>query len=162
MSSTPGDEISSGRFTRAATQPLKPVDVDCTGWEHDALPNQWSTGKLVRATQAMPPVEGAFVGMGSLELEIALRVEPGMNPAGAFVTATRLLAAVLAHELAHGLTCDPNRSAAQEDRVVIVLTPQRPNPNAAARLEQLADVVRQAAQDASGVALNSVHIVRAA
>ena len=162
MSATPGDASSSGRFVRAATKSLGPIDVDCAEWERDMPSEQWSTGKLVRTTQAAPPVEGPFVAADSLELQIALRIEPSMSPARAFVVATRLVAAALVHDLGHGIVCDPKRSAAQEDQVLIVLTPQRPSPNTVARLEKLAEVVRQAANDASGVAINSIHIVRAA
>lgn len=162
MSATPGDASPSGRFVRAATRSQGPVDVDCAGWERDVPVDQWSTGKLLRTTQAGTPVDGAFVTTDALELQIALRIEPGLSPAGAFVIATRLFAAALAHDLGHGLACDPDRSAAQEDQVLIVLTPQQTNPDAAARLAKLAEVVREAAKNARGIAVNSVDIVRAA
>ncbi len=148
---------------RPVSASLGPLTVDCSSWDADLSPVQWSTGKLAsvpRVAQQGP--QGAFIPAESLDLEIALRILPGANASEALEIATTLFTAILMHDLGHGLVYDRARSGAKEDRFVIVLTPGQPGPNAEARLEMLAEVIRSAMSEASGIALSAVRVRRAA
>jgi hypothetical protein len=150
-----------GNLTRPLSASLGPITVDCSSWDADMPPDRWSTGKLAsvpRVAQQGPP--GAFIP--AEYLEIALRILPGAKAAEAFAIATQVFAAVLAHDLGHGLVYDRARSGAKEDRFVIVLTPGQSGPSAEARLEMLAEAIRYAMREATGIALSEVRIRRAA
>jgi len=152
-----------GSFTRPASATLGPVTVDCSTWDADAPPVQWSTGNLAsvpRVAQQGP--QGAFIPAESLDLEIALRILPGANASEALEIATTLFAAILMHDLGHGLVYDRARSGAKEDRFLIVLTPGQSGPSAEARLEMLAKAIRSAMSEAAGIALSEVRVRRAA
>jgi hypothetical protein len=69
---------------------------------------------------------------------------------------------MVAGHLGHGLVYDRARSGAEEDRFVIVLTSGQSGPNAEARLEVLAEVVRSAMSEAAGIALSEIRVRRAA
>jgi hypothetical protein len=152
-----------GRLTRPPSRSLAPITLDCSSWEAQAPADRWSSGKLANVPRvAHAGASGAFFPAGSLDLEIALRLLPGAKAAEAFAIATQLFAAVLAHDLGHGLTYDRVRSEAKEDRVVIVLTPGQFDPCAAERLERLAAAIRSAMSEAAGIALSEVRVRRAA
>jgi hypothetical protein len=123
---------------------------------------KWSSGRLVNATRSQPPVEGPFNTAGSLDLEIVIQIDAGVDPARAFAIATQLATGMHSHDPGLALTYDPARSRVEEGRVVIVLTPSRPGPDSVARLEKIAEGVRKAAAAAVGIALKGVRVLRAA
>jgi hypothetical protein len=152
-----------GSLTRPVSASLGPLTVDCSSWDADIPPDRWSTGKLASVPRvAQQGSQGAFIPAESLDLEIALRILPGANASEALEIATTLFAAILMHDLGHGLVYDRARSGAKEDRFVIVLTPGQSGPSAEARLEMLAEVIRYAMREATGIALSEVRIRRAA
>jgi len=154
---------SPGRLTRLATQSRGLVTVDCSTWDAEAPDAPWSSGKLRSVPRPSPPiVPGPFLAAGALQLEIALEIDPGTNPAEALTAATALVAAVFTHDLAHGLTYDPTRTRADATRAVIALVLPQPEPTAEARLEKLADVIRKVINEASGIGLGAVRVLRAA
>jgi hypothetical protein len=162
MSGNPREDNSSGQLTRAATGSVGPAAVDCAGWDADAPAEQWSSGKLVSIARSQSTAETAFTPTGSLDMEIALRIGPEVDPARAFAAAAQLVAEVLGHDPGLGLVYNPARCSTEDGRVVIVLTAGRRGPDVEARLEEIAAATRKAAVEAGGIALNEVRILRAA
>jgi signal transduction histidine kinase len=163
MNESSRENTALGRLTRPASRSLAAITVDCKTWDTEVPADRWSTGKLASVPRgAHAGAQGAFTPAESLDLEIALRISPGAKAAEAFAIATQLFAAVLAHDLGHGLTYDRGRSGVAEDRVVIVLTPGQSDPNVEARLEKLAEAIRSAMSEAAGIALSKVRVRRAA
>lgn len=154
---------SFGRLTRPPSTSLAPIRLDCSTWDADVPPDRWSSGTLASVPRiAHAEGKGAFIPADNLDLEIALRILPSAKAVDGFAVATQLLAAVLTHDQAHGLTYDRARSGAKDDRVVIVLTPGQADPNAEACLEKLAETIRVAMNEAAGIALSEVRVRRAA
>lgn len=162
MNDDPREDGSSGRLIQAATKSVAPVTVDCAGWDAGIPAEQWSSGKLVSVTRSLSAAGKEFTAAGSLELEIALRIEPEVNPPQAFALAAQLVAEIIACDPGLRLTYVPDRFRAEEGRVVIVLIPSRPGPDAESRLGKIAEVIRKATGEAGGIALNEVRILRAA
>jgi hypothetical protein len=162
MNEKPRDDTSIGQLIRAASKSIRPPVLDCSGWDAENPSEQWSTGKLISVTKSLPAVEGSFTLVDSLSLEIALRLDPGVDPARAFTLAVGLIGDLLTYDPSLGLCYDAARSRSENSRVTLVLTPTRPGPDAAARLEKIAGVIQKAADKVAGFALNGVRILPAA
>jgi hypothetical protein len=162
MNEKPRDDTSTGRLIRAASKSICPPALDCSGWDAEIPTEQWSTGKLLSVTKSLPAVEGSFTLADSLRLEIALRLDPGVDPARAFTLAVGLIGDLLTYDPALGLSYDAARSRAENGRVMLVLTPTRPGPDAMSRLEKIAGVIKKVADKVAGFALNGVRVLQAA
>jgi hypothetical protein len=161
MNSNLPENSSAGRLNRAVRS-VAPVTVDCSGWDADIPAKQWSTGKLVSVTTSQPGVEGAFTPVDLMDLEVVLRIEPGVKPAHAFAIAAQLVTTVVTQDPGLALTYNPARSRETDGGVVIVFSPARASSDMEARLEKIAEAIRQTPNEGDGIALNGVHVQRAA
>src|SRR5437660_1659427 len=130
MNEASQDERPSLGLARAQSQAVRAVTVDCGDWDTALPASSWSSGRLrSAATRSQPAVAGPLLAPGALQLEIAIHIEPEIRPADAFSLAARLVGAV-AHELGNALIVDMTRSRAEDNRAVIALTVEGPEPNA--------------------------------
>jgi hypothetical protein len=152
MSPIPPDGMSTGRFVRAYTVALPPIEVDCSGWEADIPPEQWSTGRFESVCVSLPAVVGEFVPAPEEHFEIAVRFAPDADPARVEQVVGRVMAAV--HAAAPDL--DLTRAPTGGDVVIAVTGP------ADARIETVAEAVRGIVATYREVTSHGVRPARAA
>lgn len=134
----PPNDRSSGQLASAG-QGLPPTDVDCSGWQRAAGPR--SRGKLVGAATQLPPVAVGFIREPAVWLEVLVSFDAGTPPVRVMEYSRRLIAAAGAiPDL--GLTYDFNRSRAENDDVVIALSPTV-GGDVEKRLNEAAAVIRR-------------------
>jgi hypothetical protein len=149
----------TGKLAHGAMSSLGPLVVDCGQWDSDIPAGAWSTGQFQTANRSLPAMACEMNASGMPYLEINLRLDSDVLPERAFMLATEWITSVQRSVPDLALTYDPTHSRSQNGMVVIALVPNTDDP---ARLERVAQTVRQAGKSCPGATLNSVQWSRAA
>lgn len=149
----------TGKLAHEARPSLGPLVVDCGAWDSEIAAGAWSTGRFQTANRSLPAMTCEVNAPCRPYLEINLRLDSDVRPERAFMLATEWITSVQQSVPDLALTYDPTHSRSQNGMVVIALVPNTDDP---ARLERVAQTVRQAGKSCRGATLNSVEWSRAA
>lgn len=141
MMGEPSDR-PTGKLRRVGTW-VPPVEVDGSTWARAAGPR--SRGKLVSAAQHLPPVEAKFIPAPPAWLELVVSFEATTPPVKVFEHTRQLVTAATGAVPELRLAYDLTRSRAENDDVVIALTPRDP-AGAAERLAAATEAIRREAE----------------